>query len=76
LSKSLPEERLAELLAGDQETGVERLMAAALAAHAIDNVTVVTVEFDANGRSTFVDADSSTVGTENGHQARSTPEAA
>ena len=76
LSKSLPEERLAELLAGDRETGVERLIAAALAAHAIDNVTVVAVEFDVNGRSTFIDADGSTVGTENGHPARSTPEAA
>ena len=48
LSKTLSDERLAELLAGDHDTGAERLVRAALAARATDNVTVVTIEFGAD----------------------------
>ena len=47
LSKTLPEALLAELLAGDDETAAERLVTAALMAKVIDNVTAVTIDFDA-----------------------------
>ncbi|HEY6981158.1 PP2C family protein-serine/threonine phosphatase [Reyranella sp.] len=54
LSKTLPDERLAELLSGDHDTGAERLIMAALAAGATDNVTVVTIEFGAGHGSAAV----------------------
>jgi protein phosphatase/serine/threonine-protein phosphatase Stp1 len=47
LCKTLPEEELAELLAGDPDTAAERLVMAALAAQATDNVTAVTIDFGA-----------------------------
>lgn len=47
LSKTLPEELLAELLAGDDGSAAERLVTAALMARVNDNVTVVTIDFDA-----------------------------
>lgn len=47
LSKSLSEERLAELLRGDHDTNAERLVMAALAAQATDNVTALTIDFSA-----------------------------
>ncbi len=47
LSKTLPEDLLAELLSGDDETAAERLVTAALMAKVTDNVTVVTIDFDA-----------------------------
>jgi serine/threonine protein phosphatase PrpC len=49
LCKTLSEEQLAELLSGDDDTGAERLVRAALTAQATDNVTVVTIGFDAGG---------------------------
>jgi protein phosphatase/serine/threonine-protein phosphatase Stp1 len=49
LSKTLPEDLLAELLSGDDETAAERLVTAALMAKVTDNVTVVTIDFDAGG---------------------------
>ena len=49
LSKTLPEELLAELLSGDDESAAERLITAALMAQATDNVTCVTIDFDAGG---------------------------
>jgi len=47
LSKTLPEELLAELLSGDDDTAAERLVTAALMAQATDNVTAVTIDFGA-----------------------------
>jgi protein phosphatase/serine/threonine-protein phosphatase Stp1 len=45
LFKALPHDRVAAALRdGDCKTATERLLAAALARHASDNVTVVTVE--------------------------------
>jgi len=76
LSKSLPEERLAELLAGDQETGVERLIAAALAAQAIDNVTVVMIDFGPCDEAATVEAESADVAAPPVPEAKSTVEAA
>jgi PPM family protein phosphatase len=49
LSKTLPEELLAELLSGDDETAAERLVTAALMAKVTDNVTAVTIDFSAAG---------------------------
>lgn len=53
LSKTLPEELLVELLAGDDESAAERLVTAALMAKVNDNVTAVTIDFDA-GKATSV----------------------
>jgi len=47
LSKIVPEEEIACLLAGDQDSPAEQLIAAALAHHCDDNVTAVTVEVNA-----------------------------
>lgn len=49
LSKTLPEELLAELLSGDDETAAERLVTAALMAKVTDNVTALTIDFGAGG---------------------------
>jgi protein phosphatase/serine/threonine-protein phosphatase Stp1 len=49
LSKTLPEDLLAELLSGDDETSAERLVTAALMAKVTDNVTAVTIDFGAAG---------------------------
>ncbi|MBS0522960.1 MAG: serine/threonine-protein phosphatase [Proteobacteria bacterium] len=49
LFKAISEDQVAELLAGDGDSGAERLVIAALAARATDNVTVVTIEFEAGG---------------------------
>jgi len=46
LSKTLPEELLAHLLSGDDESAAERLVTAALMAKVTDNVTAVTIDFD------------------------------
>jgi serine/threonine-protein phosphatase Stp1 len=51
LSKTVPEELLAELLSGDDDTAAERLVTAALMAKVTDNVTAVTIDFSAGGRS-------------------------
>jgi protein phosphatase/serine/threonine-protein phosphatase Stp1 len=51
LSKTLPEELLAELLSGDDDTAAERLVTAALMAQATDNITAVTIDFSAGDRS-------------------------
>jgi protein phosphatase/serine/threonine-protein phosphatase Stp1 len=56
LYKTLPEELLAELLSGDDDTAAERLVTAALLAQAADNVTAVIVDFDAGDRSTTLQA--------------------
>lgn len=76
LSKSLPEERLAELLAGDHETGAERLVMAALAARAIDNVTVVTIEFGASDGPALVEIESAEAAASAEPEMKSTPEPA
>ena len=47
LSKTVPEEMLAELLSGDDDAAAERLVTAALMAHVTDNVTAVTIDFGA-----------------------------
>jgi len=47
LSKTLPEELLAELLSGDDDSAAERLVTAALMAKVTDNVTAVTIDFGA-----------------------------
>ena len=47
LSKTVPEELLAELLSGDDDTAAERLVTAALMAKVTDNVTAVTIDFGA-----------------------------
>ncbi len=49
LCKTLPEAQLAELLAGTDDTGAERLIMAALEAQATDNVTVVMIDYSAAG---------------------------
>jgi len=49
LSKAISEQQLADLLSGDGESSAERLVMAALAAHATDNITAVTIEFAAEG---------------------------
>jgi protein phosphatase/serine/threonine-protein phosphatase Stp1 len=46
LSKTLSNERLAELLAMDGEDSAERVVMAAVEARATDNVTAVTIDFD------------------------------
>ena len=56
LSKTLPLERLAELLAMDGEGRAERLVMAAVEAQAADNVTAITIEFDGDNGSITVDA--------------------
>lgn len=76
LSKSLPEERLAELLAGDQETGVERLIAAALAVQAIDNITAVMIDFGPCDGAATVEAESADVAAPPVPEAKSAVEAA
>jgi protein phosphatase/serine/threonine-protein phosphatase Stp1 len=45
LFKAISEEQVAELLSGDGDSGAERLVMAALAAQATDNITAVTIEF-------------------------------
>ena len=50
LFKAISEEQVAEVLTGDGDSGAERLIEAALANGAIDNVTVVTMEFEASER--------------------------
>lgn len=49
LSKTLPEELLAELLAGNDESAADRLVTAALMAKVTDNVTAVTIDFGTGG---------------------------
>ena len=56
LCKTLTEEQLAELLSGDDDTGAERLVMAALTAQVTDNVTVVTIGFDAGEETVSVEA--------------------
>lgn len=56
LCKTLPEERLAELLSGDDDNGAERLVMAALTAQATDNITALTIDFSTGERSAVVDA--------------------
>ena len=57
LCKTLPEEQLAELLSGDDDTGAERLVMAALTAQATDNVTAVTIDFSAGDGSAVMEAE-------------------
>lgn len=52
LFKAISEEQVAELLSGDGDSGAERLIEAALANRATDNVTVVTIEFEAGEQPT------------------------
>jgi len=47
LSKTLSDELLAKLLSCDNDSAAERLVTAALMAKVIDNVTAVTIDFDA-----------------------------
>ena len=47
LCKTLSDAQLAELLSGAGDTSAERLVAAALAAKATDNITAVTIDFGA-----------------------------
>jgi protein phosphatase/serine/threonine-protein phosphatase Stp1 len=56
LSKTLPEEQLAELLSGDDATGAARLVMAALTAQATDNITAVTIDFSAGDGSAVMEA--------------------
>lgn len=56
LSKAVPEDQIAELLAGEGEAGAESLVMAALGAPATDNVTAVVIDFDNDGGSVTVDA--------------------
>jgi serine/threonine-protein phosphatase Stp1 len=56
LSKTLPEEQLAELLSGDDATGAARLVMAALTAQATDNITAVTIDFSAGDGSAIMEA--------------------
>src|SRR5262245_6017395 len=56
LSKTLPPERLAELLAMDGDGNAERLVTAAVEAHAADNGTAITIDFDGDNGSITVDA--------------------
>lgn len=57
LCKPLSEEQLADLLSGDADTGAERLVMAALKAQAMDNITVVTIDFGA-GEGSVLQAES------------------
>jgi len=57
LFKAISEEQVAELLSGHGDSGAERLIEAALANRATDNVTVVTIEFKGGERSTPSDAE-------------------
>ena len=57
LCKTLSEEQLAELLSGDDDTGAERLVMAALTAQVTDNVTVVTIGFDAGEETVSMEAE-------------------
>jgi serine/threonine-protein phosphatase Stp1 len=52
LFKAISEVQVAEVLSGDCDSGAERLIEAALANRASDNVTVVTIEFEAGERTT------------------------
>ena len=56
LSKTLSNERLAELLSGGGDTSAERLVMAALDAQAIDNVTAVIIDFDTGDSATTLEA--------------------
>jgi serine/threonine protein phosphatase Stp1 len=56
LSKTLPPDRLAELLAVDGEGSAERLVLAAVEAQATDNVTAVIIDFDGDGGSITIEA--------------------
>jgi serine/threonine protein phosphatase Stp1 len=56
LSKTLPEEQLAELLSGDDATGAASLVMAALTAQATDNITAVTIDFSAGDGSAAMEA--------------------
>jgi serine/threonine-protein phosphatase Stp1 len=56
LSKTLPEERLAELLSGDEAGGAARLVMAALSAQGTDNITAVTIAFSAGDGSAVMEA--------------------
>lgn len=64
LSKTVPEEMLAELLAGDDDSAAERLVTAALMAKVTDNVTAVTIDFVADDASTV--SPTKSVGTAEG----------
>ena len=70
LSKTLPEERLAELLSGDDATGAARLVMAALTAQATDNITAVTIDFSAGDGPAVMEAKAA------GAPASTSPEAA
>jgi protein phosphatase/serine/threonine-protein phosphatase Stp1 len=70
LSKTLPEERLAELLSGDDATGAARLVMAALTAQATDNITAVTIDFGAGDGPAVMEAKAA------GAPASTSPEAA
>jgi serine/threonine-protein phosphatase Stp1 len=70
LSKTLPEEQLAELLSGDDATGAARLVMAALTAQATDNITAVTIDFSAGDGPAIMEAKAA------GAPASTSPEAA
>ena len=70
LSKTLPEEQLAELLSGDEAGGAARLVMAALSAQGADNITAVTIAFSAGDGSAVVEAKAA------GAPASTSPEAA
>jgi protein phosphatase/serine/threonine-protein phosphatase Stp1 len=70
LSKTLPEEQLAELLSGDDATGAARLVMAALTAQATDNITAVTIDFSAGDGPAVMEAKAA------GAPASTSPEAA
>jgi serine/threonine protein phosphatase Stp1 len=70
LSKTLPEEQLAELLSGDDATGAARLVMAALTAQATDNITAVTIDFSAGEGPAVMEAKAA------GAPASTSPEAA
>jgi serine/threonine-protein phosphatase Stp1 len=70
LSKTLPEEQLAELLSGDDATGAARLVMAALTAQATDNITAVTIDFSAGDGPAVTEAKAA------GAPASTSPEAA
>ena len=70
LSKTLPEEQLAELLSGDDATGAARLVMAALTAQATDNITAVTIDFSAGDGPAVAEAKAA------GAPASTSPEAA
>jgi serine/threonine protein phosphatase Stp1 len=70
LSKTLPEDQLAELLSGDDATGAARLVMAALTAQATDNITAVTIDFSAGDGPAVMEAKAA------GAPASTSPEAA